>query len=69
MALICLTIFNYSAQDQNISNGVLYDGEPYIAVNPSNSQHMVVAWLGYKPFQYVIIKTKTTFNKVLEPLN
>ena len=51
-----------SGQNQNLSQGVLYDGEPYITINPYNSQHMVVAWLGYKPFQYVIIKTKTTFN-------
>ena len=43
-------------QNQLVSQGVLYDGEPYITVNPSNPQHMVVAWLGYKPLQYVIIK-------------
>ena len=60
--LILITYTISLGQNQNLSQGVLYDGEPYIAVNPSNPQHMVVAWLGYKPFQYIVIKTRTTFD-------
>lgn len=62
---LILIITTYTAsfgQNQIISQGVLFDGEPYITVNPSDPQHMVVAWMGYKPFQYIIIKTKTTFD-------
>lgn len=44
--LIFMTIFA-QGQNQNISNGVVFDGEPYIAVNPSNSQHIVVAWMSW----------------------
>lgn len=45
-------------QNQNLSNGFVFDGEPYIAVNPQNSQHLVVAWLGYKLNQLIAIKTR-----------
>lgn len=30
----------------NMSNGVLFDGEPCIAINPANSQNLAVAWMG-----------------------
>jgi hypothetical protein len=50
------------AQNQNISMGTAFDGEPYLSVNPSNSQHLVVAWMGYLPFNYIVIKTKVSFD-------
>ena len=50
------------AQNQNISEGTVFDGEPYLAVNPTNFQHMVVAWMGYVPFNQLAIKTKVSFN-------
>ncbi len=63
---ITLTLFllslNIIGQNQNISNGNIFDGEPYLSINPSNSQHMVVAWMGYLPFSRVYIKTKVSFN-------
>lgn len=34
-------------QNVNISNGNVFDGEPFLAVNPSNSQHIVIAWMGW----------------------
>ncbi len=43
-------------QNQNISLGNVFDGEPYITINPNNSQHMVVAWMGYKFGENVVIK-------------
>jgi hypothetical protein len=48
----------------NISSGVSFDGEPYIAVNPSNPQNMVIAWMGltFVPTVRVSIKTKTSFD-------
>ncbi len=62
-SILILLIGNGSyAQNQNISNGDIFDGEPFLAINPSNQQHMVVAWMGYFPFTKVMIKTKVTFN-------
>lgn len=60
---IALTISSLTlGQNQNISNGFVFDGEPYIAVNPQNSQHIVVAWLGYKLNELIVIKTRTSSN-------
>ena len=56
---ISLTIF---AQNQNISQSSIFDGEPYIAINPNNSQHIVIAWMGYVVGSKVRIKTKHSLN-------
>ena len=50
------------AQNVNISNGFVFDGEPYLAINPNNSQHMVVAWMGFKMYNQIVIKTKASFD-------
>lgn len=50
------------AQNANISNGFVFDGEPYLAVNPNNSKHLVVAWMGFKLNNQIVIKTKASFN-------
>lgn len=50
------------AQNQNLSNGVVFDGEPYLAINPNNSQHLVVAWMGFVPFQRIQIKVRVSFD-------
>ena len=49
-------------QNQNISNGNIFDGEPYLSINPENPKHMVVAWMCYLPLTNVLIKTRVTFN-------
>ena len=50
-------------QNMNISNGNVFDGEPYLAVNPNDSEHIVIAWMSWinitNQFQ---IKTSTSFN-------
>ena len=45
------------AQNQNISNGFIFDGEPFLAVNPADGQHLVAAWMGFVPFNNISIKT------------
>lgn len=49
----------------NISNGVLFDGEPYLVVNPDNPQNLVAAWMGLKfsggAFR-IAIKTRASFD-------
>lgn len=51
-----------SAQNLNLSGGQVFDGEPFLAVDPSNPQHMVAAWMGYVVFNKIVIKTKATFD-------
>jgi hypothetical protein len=50
------------SQNQNISGGFVFDGEPYLAIHPANSQHITVAWIGYSLGQPVGIKTKVSTN-------
>ncbi len=45
--IIIGSIFKTNAQNQNISNGAFFEGEPYIVVNPKNTQNIVVAWMGF----------------------
>ncbi|MBL4656958.1 MAG: exo-alpha-sialidase [Flavobacteriales bacterium] len=59
LSLILCTICS-QAQNDNISSGFIFDGEPYLAVNPSNSQHMVVAWMGFVLGNYISIRTRVT---------
>ena len=50
------------AQNQNISGGVIFEGEPYMIQNPKNPNHFVVAWIGYIFGKPISIKTKATFD-------
>ncbi len=50
------------SQNSNLSQGLLFDGEPYLAIDPLNNSHLVVAWMGWIPFQQISIKTRTTFD-------
>ncbi len=50
------------SQDENISQGQAFDGEPYLAVNPNNSQEIVVAWMGFALGQEIVIKSKSSIN-------
>ncbi len=50
------------AQNVNISQGIIFDGEPFLALNPNNPQHLVVAWMGFVPQQQIVIKTRVSFD-------
>jgi len=52
----------YAQTDQLISTGNIFDGEPYMAINPNNKQHIVIGWMGFELNQNVVIKTAVTFN-------
>ncbi len=48
LVLLVFSLFpNLNAQQQNISNGNVFEGEPFIAVNPNNPQNIAVAWMGF----------------------
>ncbi|MEN8816409.1 MAG: T9SS type A sorting domain-containing protein [Nonlabens sp.] len=62
--IICLIFGLHSfSQNTNLSDGTVFDGEPYVAINPNDSNNIVVAWMGWvnvaNQFQ---IKTKTSFD-------
>ncbi len=60
--LVLMQLANSQAQNQNISNGLFFDGEPYLAVNPNNHQHMVVAWMGFVFQNKIMIKTRVSID-------
>jgi hypothetical protein len=53
---------NFWAQNQNISNGNVFDGEPYLAINPMDQSKMVAAWMGFQLGQQIAIKTAYSTN-------
>jgi len=58
--ILAFFVGNCYSQDQNISSGLFFEGEPYLSVNPQNPQHLVVAWMGFVFNQQVQIKTKVS---------
>lgn len=52
------------AQNTNLSSGLVFEGEPFIAQNPVNPQHLVVAWMGFvfNSGSGLTIKTKASFD-------
>lgn len=61
--LVFLVSFGLYGQNQNISNGNIFDGEPYIIMNPNNPDHLVVAWMGWAGVgNRIIIKTRASFD-------
>ncbi|MFN7912663.1 MAG: T9SS type A sorting domain-containing protein [Bacteroidota bacterium] len=55
---------NLISQNQNLTNLAVFEGEPYLAINPTNPKNMVVAWMGYVfgNGSGLTIKVKNTFN-------
>jgi hypothetical protein len=58
----------FSQNNIQVSSGVLFDGEPYLAVNPTNPDNMVIAWMSYVPnsnvplLEQIGIRTKASFD-------
>jgi len=49
-------------QNENISRSSDFDGEPYIACNPQNTNNIVIAWMGYTYGKNISIKTECSFD-------
>ncbi|MFH1121074.1 MAG: hypothetical protein V1775_14745 [Bacteroidota bacterium] len=60
--LFLLQIHTIQGQNRNISNGLIFDGEPYLSVNPSNPHHLVVAWMGFVFQNRVMIRTRVSYD-------
>ncbi len=49
--------------NKEVSTGLIFDGEPYLAFNPVNPQNMVVAWMSFKLIgNPVTIETRSTMD-------
>ncbi|WP_438962136.1 T9SS type A sorting domain-containing protein [Nonlabens sp.] len=63
IVFLLLSILKGFSQNTNLSNGTVFDGEPYVAINPNNASNIVVAWMGWvnaaNRFQ---IKIKASFD-------
>lgn len=63
ITLILLLINGISiSQNTNISNTNIFDGEPFMAIDPLNNQHIVAAWMGFQVGQNVAIKSSISNN-------
>jgi len=63
--LVVSQFSNAQTINTNISNSVLFDGEPYLAINPTNNQNLVAAWMGIKfsgGLYRIAIKTRASFD-------
>ena len=59
--VICFQ-FSIYCQNKLISTGNYFEGEPYIAVNPKNQQHIVAAWMGFQLNNKVVIKSSISMD-------
>lgn len=50
------------AQNQDVSGGLVFEGEPYMVSDPSNPQHLVIAWMGTVPLTHTSIKVVSSTN-------
>ncbi len=64
---IIVSFYNVKSQNVNLSNLAVFEGEPYLVINPTNPKNMVVAWMGYVfgNGSGLTIKVKSTFNSGL----
>jgi hypothetical protein len=55
--LSALSLLSATAQNTLVSSGNVFEGEPFLAVNPQNEQHLVAAWMGFQFNQKIVIKS------------
>lgn len=55
---LLITPFFGVSQNLNLTNTAVFDGEPYLVIDPNDQQHLVAAWMGFKLGQGIIIKSK-----------
>lgn len=49
-------------QNTLVSNANIFEGEPSIALNPQNPQHLIAAWMGFQFGQKITIKSSVSMN-------
>ncbi|MEY4127960.1 MAG: hypothetical protein RL737_2149, partial [Bacteroidota bacterium] len=60
----CLCVLYSAVIGQNVlvSSGNYFEGEPSIAINPTNPQHLIAAWMGFQFGQKIVIKSAYSTN-------
>ena len=59
---ILLAIGSFKAQNTLVSSGNYFEGEPSLAIDPSNNQHLIAAWMGFQFNQKIVIKSSVSWN-------
>ena len=59
---VCFFSFQFFAQNTLVSQGTTFEGEPFLAVDPQNQQHLVAAWMGFQVGNKVVIKSSVSTN-------
>jgi hypothetical protein len=62
LLVVMLLSLRANAQDEDLSNGLVFDGEPYLVVDPTDTRHLVAAWMGFTFGQPLGIKTRVSFD-------
>lgn len=62
LILLIFLGFQGKAQNQIVSEGSYFEGEPYLCMDPNNSQHLVAAWMGLQFNNKVTIKSSVSIN-------
>jgi hypothetical protein len=58
-----VTHFVLLAQNNvQVSAGNIFEGEPFLAIHPTNQQHLVASWMGFQLNNKVVIKTAVSTN-------
>ncbi len=55
---LILTTILFGQENQNLSEGRIFEGEPNLAVNPRNPEHLIVAWMGFDRIGKLAIHTR-----------
>jgi hypothetical protein len=55
-------VFHAHAQNTNLSDEIDFNGEPFLAINPTNPQHLITAWMGFNGLNLIQIQTRTSFD-------
>ncbi len=61
-ALFILTTTNLFSQNTNISEGDVFDGEPFLITNPANPEQITVAWMGFNGLDLIQIQTRVSLD-------
>ncbi|MFM8595848.1 MAG: T9SS type A sorting domain-containing protein [Flavobacteriales bacterium] len=56
LIVFCFCSFAH-AQNTLVSSGAFFEGEPYLAIDPTNPQHLVAAWMGLQLNEKIVIKS------------
>ncbi len=61
--MIVSTTITSAQTNLNLSGATLFDGEPYIAVNPANQNNIIAGWMRLRPDGKIWIATRASFDQ------